>query len=98
MEEALNLSRETPSSEEDRCCGRPRTMNDIRQSEATVRRCKKDLIRRGLVDDTEVLDEEGSLVSDVFFKKDTKGCIINMYETHDNLSNTGNRGGSRAVT
>jgi hypothetical protein len=59
---------------------------------------KKDLIRTGLVDDIEVLDEEGNMVSEVFFKKDTKRRIINMDETHHNLSITGDRGGSRAVT
>lgn len=59
---------------------------------------KKDLLRTGLVDDTVVLDDEGNMVSEVFFKKDTKRRIINMDETHHNLSITGDRGGSRAVT
>lgn len=59
---------------------------------------KKDLLRTGLVDDIEVLDEEGNIVSEVLFKTDTKRRIINMDETHHNLSITGDRGGSRAVT
>jgi hypothetical protein len=60
---------------------------------------KKDLLRTGLVDDiVEVLDEEGGMVSEVFFKTDTKPRIINMDETHHNLSITGDIGGSRAVT
>ena len=58
---------------------------------------KRDLLRTGLVDDIQVLDEEeGMLVSEVFFKKDTKRCIINMDETDHNLSITGDSGGSRA--
>ena len=59
---------------------------------------KKDLLRTGLVDDVQVLDEEGGMVSEVFFKTDSKRRIINMDETHHNLSITGDRGGSRAVT
>ena len=59
---------------------------------------KKDLLRTGLVDDIEVWDEEGNMVSEVLFKADTKRRIINMDETHHNLSITGDRGGSRSVT
>ena len=61
---------------------------------------KKDLLRTGLVDDIEVLDEEKNMVSEVFFSnKDTKHRIINMdAESHRNLSITGDIGGSRAVT
>ena len=59
---------------------------------------KKDLVATGLVEDKAVLDEEGKLVSEVCFKCDSQRRIINMDETHHNLSITGDRGGSRAVT
>jgi hypothetical protein len=59
---------------------------------------KRDLISTGLVDDEEVLDANGKLVSEVRFKKDTQRRIINMDETYHNLSITGDKGGSRSVS
>ena len=59
---------------------------------------KKDLIATGLVEDKEVLDEEGTLVSEVCFKRDSQRRIINMDETHHNLSITGDRGGPRNIS
>jgi len=59
---------------------------------------KKDLISTGLVDDVMVLDDNGELVSEVCFKTDSQRRIINMDETHHNLSITGDKGGSRAVS
>jgi hypothetical protein len=49
---------------------------------------KRDLIATGLVEDKAVLDEEGKLVSEVCFKLDSQRRIINMDETHHNLSIT----------
>jgi hypothetical protein len=59
---------------------------------------KRDLISTGLVDDEEVLDANGKLVSEVRFKKDTRRRIIYMDETHHNLFITGDKGGSRSVS
>jgi hypothetical protein len=59
---------------------------------------KKDLIKTGLVEDREELDKDGERVSEVCFKQDCKRRIINMDETHHNLSITGDRGGSRNIS
>ncbi len=59
---------------------------------------KRDLIASGLVEDTEVYNNEGELVSELTFKKDCTRRIINMDETHHDLSITGEKGGPRAVT
>ena len=59
---------------------------------------KKDLIGTGLVEDKVVLDADGKLVSEVSFKSDSQQRIINMDETHHNLSITGDKGGSCSVT
>ena len=48
--------------------------------------------------DKEVLNEEGETVSEVEFRRDTERRIINMDETHHDLSVTGDRGGPRAVS
>ncbi|KAI2494414.1 hypothetical protein MHU86_20097 [Fragilaria crotonensis] len=59
---------------------------------------KQDFISTGLVDDEVVLDASGTLVSEVRFKMDTQRRIINMDETHHNLSITGDKSGSRSVS
>ena len=59
---------------------------------------KKDLISTGLVINNEVLNEEGGIVSEVQFLRDAERRIINMDETHHDLSITGDRGGPRAVS
>ena len=59
---------------------------------------KQDLVNTGLVIDEEVLDDKGAMVSEVRFRKDTERRIINMDETHHDLSITGDRGGPRAVS
>jgi hypothetical protein len=59
---------------------------------------KKDLLSTGLVIDKEVLNEEGEMVSEVEFRQDAERRIINMDETHHDLSITGDRGGPRAVS
>ena len=48
--------------------------------------------------DEEVLNEEGEMVSEVEFRRDAERRIINMDETHHDLSVTGDRGGPRAVS
>ncbi len=59
---------------------------------------KKDLIDTGLVLDTEKRDTNGVLVSELDFRSDdVRRRIINMNETHHDLSITGDRGGPRAV-
>ena len=59
---------------------------------------KKDLIGSGLVIDTEVRDANGVLVSELDFRSDeVRRRIINMDETHHDLSITGDRAGPRAV-
>ena len=59
---------------------------------------KKDLIETGLVIDAEVRDTDGVLVSELDFRSDeVRRRIINMDETHHDLSITGDRGGPRAV-
>jgi hypothetical protein len=47
------------------------------------------LIATGLVEDQAVLDEDGELVSEVRFKRDSQ---------HHNFAITGDRGGSKAVS
>jgi hypothetical protein len=59
---------------------------------------KQDLLATGLVEDERVLDEKGELVSEVRFKMHVERRIINMDETHHDLSITGDKGGSRAVS
>ena len=60
---------------------------------------KADLIETGLVLDTEVRDANGVLVSELDFRSDdVRRRIINMDETHHDLSITGDRAGPRAVT
>ncbi|KAI2510989.1 hypothetical protein MHU86_3461 [Fragilaria crotonensis] len=59
---------------------------------------KKDLVATGLVEDRAVHDENGKVVSEVYFKCDSQRRIINMDETHHNLAITGDRGGPRAVS
>jgi hypothetical protein len=60
---------------------------------------KRDIIATGLVEDEKIYDSEsGELVSEVRFKKGTERRFINMDETHHDLSITGDKGGSRAVT
>ena len=59
---------------------------------------KKDLLATGLVDDEIVLDSKGELVSEVRFKMHSERRFINMDETHHDLSITGDKGGSRAVS
>ena len=59
---------------------------------------KEDLIKSGLVIDREVRDSHGKLVSEVDFRSDdVRRRIINMDETHHDLSITGDKGGSRAL-
>ncbi|KAI2493030.1 hypothetical protein MHU86_21504 [Fragilaria crotonensis] len=58
---------------------------------------KQDFVNNGLVIDEDVLDDKGAMVSEVWFCKDTERQI-NMDETHHDLSITGDRGGSRAVS
>jgi hypothetical protein len=59
---------------------------------------KKDLLVTGLVEDEVVFGKEGEVVSEVRFKMHSKRRIINMDETHHDLSITGDKGGSRAVS
>jgi len=59
---------------------------------------KKDLLATGLVDDEIVLDSKGELASEVRFKMHSERRFINMDETHHDLSITGDKGGSRAVS
>ena len=59
---------------------------------------KRDLISTGLVDDKTIYDDNGELLSELTFRKDCKRRIINMDETHHDLSITGEKGGPRAVT
>ena len=60
---------------------------------------RKDLIKSGLVKELEVRNPDGTLQSELDFRgEDVKRRIINMDETHHNLSITGNKGGPRAVT
>ena len=59
---------------------------------------KKDLISTGLVIDREVRNDNGELLSELDFRSDqVTRRIINMDETHHNLSITGDKGGSRSV-
>jgi hypothetical protein len=59
---------------------------------------KKDLIKTGLVVNEQVLDKEGAVVLEVRFRKDAERRIINMDETHHDLSIIGDKGGPRAVS
>jgi hypothetical protein len=59
---------------------------------------KFDLLATEMVVDKIELDENGDLVSEVRFKPDVKRRIINMDETHQDLSITGDKGGSRSGT
>ena len=60
---------------------------------------KRDLINSGLVIDQEVRDlNTGNLISELDFRSDeVRRRIINMDETHHDLSVTGDRGGPRCV-
>ncbi len=60
--------------------------------------CKKDLLSPGLVVDEKTSNDACGLASEVCFKKDTeRQQIINMEETHHDLSMTGNKNGIRAI-
>ena len=59
---------------------------------------KADLLSTGMVVDEIELDENGGLLSEVMFKPDGTRRIINMDETHHDLSITGDKGGSRSVS
>jgi hypothetical protein len=59
---------------------------------------KKDLLATGLVEDEKVFGKEGDMVSEVRFKMHSERRIINMDKTHHDLSITGDKGGSRAVS
>ena len=59
---------------------------------------KKDLLDTGLVEDEMVYDEKGEMLSELRFKTHSQRRIINMDETHHDLSITGDKGGSRAVS
>ncbi len=59
---------------------------------------KIDLVSTGLVIDREVRGGNGRFISEVDFRSDeVTPCIINMDETHHDMSVTGNKGGSRAL-
>ena len=64
---------------------------------------KADLIASGLAIDQEVVDEKGVLISEIDFRSanrggdDVKRRIINMDETHHDLSITSEKGGPRAT-
>ncbi len=60
---------------------------------------KKDILATGLVEDEKVFDvENGASVSEVRLKQDKERRLINMDETHHELSITGDKGGSCAVS
>ena len=59
---------------------------------------KADLLSTGLVDDACVVDKNGDLLSKVRFKPDVTRRIVNMDETHHDLSITGDKGGSHSVS
>jgi hypothetical protein len=60
---------------------------------------KKDILATGLVVNKNVFDAENrALVSEVPFTKFTERKFINMDETHHDLSITGNKGGTCAVS
>ena len=60
---------------------------------------KRDLIKTGLVVDEPVLDDKGNVTSELNFRsEEVKRRIINMDETHHDLSITGDKSGSRAIT
>jgi len=60
---------------------------------------KQDLLDSRLCIDQEVRDGDGKLVSELDFRsEEVKRRILNMDETHHDLSITGDRGGMRSVT
>ena len=81
------------------------TMDEARSKWTTVNNLqqwfddsKADLIKSGLVIDREVRDEQGDLLSELDFRSDeVRRRIINMDETHHDLSITGDKGGSRTL-
>lgn len=59
---------------------------------------KRDMIETGLCIDQEVRGPSGELLSELDFRSDeVKRRIVNMDETHHDLSITGDRGGPRSV-
>ena len=59
---------------------------------------KLDLLKSGLVRDILVLDGHGKVESELDFRgEDVKRRIINMDETHHDLSITGDKAGTRAL-
>ena len=72
-------------------------MNNLQQWVDDV---KNDLIESGLALDREVRDSGGQLLSELDFRSDEvkRRIIKNMDETHHDLSITGDKGGTRAVT
>ena len=56
------------------------------------------MLATGLVENEIVYDENGEMVSEVRFKMHSERRLINMDETHHDLSITGDKGGSRAVS
>ena len=71
------------------------TYNNLEQ---WVDDAKQDLIETGLVKDAEVRDIDGNLNLELNFQSD-EVCrrIINMHETHHDLSIIGDRGGTRSL-
>jgi hypothetical protein len=60
---------------------------------------KRDLLSTGLVLEREVFDENGALISELDFRsEEVERRIVNMDETHHDLSITGDKGGSRTLT
>ena len=88
------------SSNKDCRRGRSCSVDDVRQStKSVVRRCQEGHPATSLVVNKNVFDaENGALVSEVRFKKDTERRFIKMDETYHDLSITGDKGGSRAVS
>ena len=71
------------------------TVNNLEQWFDNV---KVDLIKSGLVIDREVQDAEGLLLSELdFCSLEVERRIIDMDETHHDLSITGDKGGPRAL-
>ena len=81
------------------------TMEEARSKWTTVNNleqwfddAKADSVNSGLVIDREVRDEQGRLLSELDFRSDeVRRRIINMDETHHDLSITGDKGGSRSL-
>lgn len=60
---------------------------------------KGDLLRSGMVIDRVILDNNGAIETELDFRNDdVKRRIVNMDETHHDLSITGDKGGTRSVT